>query len=287
MKMKFTVEGVFPALFNNRAFLDKVVVSIKGNKRDLSQLEVRRRVKRAIGGSGAKYARLEQGVLASSGNSYDLLYGPMRLVGILPSLVFTLRSDEAPVTVAEIVGAINGICEKGWRASVSLVELTFDFAGLSTEWFRYRVFSSAHTFTTVSDENGNETHYIGGRTSPSQAKTYQKTKDVTRLEFTLRRPFLRQQDIAEPSELEKLRTLDFSRYLWLRELDEAALKSLERSVVVNKDVRRRALIYLSESLAHREFVPLAKKLFHAVPSELLTESPVEERLWRMQSRLVV
>jgi hypothetical protein len=287
MTMKFTVEGVFPALVNNRAFLDKVVVSIKGRRRDVPELELRKRVNRPIGGSGRKYAALEQGVLASSGNSYDLVYGRMQLVKILPSLVLTLHSDGAPVTVAEIVATINGICKKGWIASVSLVELTFDFAGLSTEWFRYRVFSSAHKYETVTDEDGNETHYFGGRTSPLQAKVYQKTKNVTRLEFTLRRPFLRQQGITEPSELEKLCTVDFSRRLWLRELDKAALKSLENSVVINRDVRRRALNSFAESLAHREFVPVATKYFHGVPSELLTESQLEKQLWRMQSRLVV
>lgn len=287
MKMKFTVEGVFPALVNRRAFLDKVVVSIKGRRRDVPQLEIRKRPNRAIGGKKGKYARLEQGVLLSSGNSNDLVYGPMQLVKILPSLMLTLHSDGAPITVSEIVATINGFCENGWRAKVSLVELTFDFAGRSTEWFRYRVFSSAHKFDTETDEDGNETHYFGGPTSPWQAKTYQKTQNVTRLEYTLRRPFLRQQGFNKPSDLEKLSTLDFSGHLWLRELDEAVLESLESSVVGNKDVRRRALIYLSESLAHREFVPLAKKLFHAVPSELLTESRVEKQLWRMQARLVV
>jgi hypothetical protein len=268
MTMKFIVEGVFPGIVDNKAFLDKIAVSINGKRRDSPQLELRRRVNRPIGGSGGNYARMEQAIFAQSGNPFDLVYGPKRLEGILPALVLNLRSEGSPLTVGEIENLIDGYCEKGWTASVSLVELTFDFTGLSTEWFRFTVFSSAYKFLTLQDKNGAETHYFGGRTSPVQVKVYEKTKKVTRLEFTLRRLSLRQQGITEPSELKKLRTVDFRDRLWLRELDQDALKSLERSVVINKDVRRRALIYLSESLAHREFVPLAKKLFHAVPSEL-------------------
>jgi hypothetical protein len=285
--MKSTVEGVFPDVVDIKAFLDKVTVSINGKRRDSPQIELRQRVRRPIGGSGGKYSWIEQAVLASSGNPFDLVYGPMRLGGILPALVLTLRSEGAPLNVDEIENVIDGYCEKGWTASVSLVELTFDLTGLSTEWFRFCVFSSAHRFRTRRDDYGAETHYFGGPTSPLQTKVYEKTKEVTRLEFTLRRPFLRQQGITKLSELEKLRTLDFSRRFWLRELDKEALKTLERSVGDAENARRRALVSVSRCLAHREFIPRAKKYYHAVPGDLLVQSPVEKQLRRMQARLVI
>src|SRR5258708_900390 len=133
--MKSNVEGVFLDIVDKKAFLDKVAVSVNGKRRDSPQLELRRRVNRPIGGSGGNYARLEQAILVPSGNPFDLVYGPKRLDGILPALVLTLRSEGAPLTVEEIENVINGYCEKDWTASVSLVELTFDVAGLSTEWF--------------------------------------------------------------------------------------------------------------------------------------------------------
>ena len=282
-EMKFTV-GVFPALINDKAFLDKVVVSIRGSKRDVPMLDARQTVNRAIGGTEGKYARLEKGVLASTGNSYDLLYGRMRLGKILPSLMLTIHSDGAPVTVEEIQQVIEGYCRKGWRASISMVELTLDLAGVSTEWLRMRVFSSAHKFASPRDDSGLETHYIGGRTSPWQGKIYQKTKDVVRLEHTLRRPFLRQHGITDPTELEKLRTLDFSRHLWLREINKDAVESMRRGL---GETRRRFLDSGYRNLYHQEFVRAAKESFRAVPSQLVMLSPLEKQLQRMQSRLVV
>jgi hypothetical protein len=240
-----------------------------------------------LAGAGESTHGRNKAYLASSGNPFDLVYGRRRLDAFLPALVLTLRSEGAPITVDEIENVINGYCEKGWTASVSVVELTYDFTGLSTEWFRFTVFSSAYKLLTLQDKNGAETHYFGGPTSPVQEKVYEKTKEVTRLEFTPRRPFLRQQGITRPSELEKLRTIDFSRRVWLRELDKEALKSLERSVGDAENVRRRALVSVSRCLAHREFIPRAKKYYHAKPDDLLVQSPVEKRLRRMQARLVI
>ena len=57
--------------------------------------------------------------------------------------------------------------------------------------------------------------------------------------------------------------------------------------MVNEEVRRPILISWSECLPYREFVPFAKKFFHAVPEGLLMQSPVEKQLRRIQSRLVV
>lgn len=284
-----TMTGVFSRYLNRNAFLDKVVVSIRGGRKESPQLAVRNKLNRATGGVGRKYARKQQGLLVSSENPYDLVYGPMRLVGILPSGVLTLRSAGSPVTIGQIEEVVGGIYDTGWNASVSQVELTFDFTWLSTDWFWFRIFSSARKFVAWPDENAAEkTLYIGGRTSPWQAKVYEKTEGVTRLEFTLRRPFLLQQGITEIRELEKLRTLDLGSRLWLRELNRSALKSLECRVGKPEDMRRRALVTFSQDIVHRDFIPAAEKLFGAVPGSLLRPSPVvQEQMRRMQSRLVV
>jgi len=287
--MRISEVGVFMNLANQRAFLDKLTVGIRGIRKESAGEAVQLEASKAIGGSGRNYARKQAGVTAT-GNSFDLLYGRMRLIGIIPSMIMTLRSDRKPITVEEITKAQDAVCEKGWRASISQVELTFDFTGLSVEFFYRSVFSSAHRYRTIRDEKGWQTYYIGGRTAPWQVRIYQKTGRVVRLEFVLRRPFLRQQGITQISELKKLCTVDFSRRLWLRELDAVALKSLERRVRKNEteDVRRRMLLkWFRDFPPLRKSVPLAKKYFGAQPEKLTFKSPVDERLRRMQSRLVI
>jgi hypothetical protein len=286
--MRINEVGVFMNLANRRAFLDKLTVGIRGVRKEWAGPAVQLEPSEAIGGSGRNYARKQAGVTAT-GNSFDLLYGRMRLIGIIPSMIMTLRSDRKPITVEETTKAIDAVCKKEWRAAISQVELTFDFTGLSIEFFHRRIFSSAHRFATIRDEKGRQTDYIGGRTSPWQVRIYQKTERVVRLEFVLRRPFLRQQGITKIPELKKLCTIDFSRRVWLRELDAVALKSLERRVQKSEkeDVRRRILLKWFRDLPLRKSIPRAKKYFDAQPEKLTFKSPVDERLRRMQSRFVV
>jgi hypothetical protein len=282
-----SANGVFSQTVNESAFVDKASISIRGSRREDSQLAVRDKVNRATGGPGQKYARTERAILLSSGNSFDLTYGPMRLIGILPPLVLTVRSDETPVTIVEIEEVIDGICNVGWKECLSTVELTFDFTGLSTDWFWFRVCSSAHNYKTWPDKNGADTYYIGGRTSPWQEKIYQKTSKVTRFEIVLRRPFLRQHGITEIGDLKKLSTLDFGRRLQFRELNQAGLKSLARRLGKPEDRQRRALADLARTISYRDLDRAAKKLFHAASGELLAPSPIQERIRRMQELLVI
>jgi hypothetical protein len=287
--LKFSVKGVFPALVNKKAFIDRVVLSIWGLKRSKPCQAVRNLVNRPIGGIGKKYARKDSGVLAASGNSFDLMYGRLQLKQILPPLVVTIRSDEGPTTATIVGDAIDALCEAGWRASISQVELTFDLGGIAITEFRRTVFSSAHRFRSLRDKTGRRTFYIGGRTSPWQARIYQKTEGMVRLEFVLRRPFLRRHGITQIADLEKLRSVDLSRRVWLREVNRAGLKLLERKVqeTENDDVRQRIPRRWIKDLPLREAVPAVKKYFGAVPDQLLRVSPLETRIRRMQQKLVV
>jgi hypothetical protein len=286
--MRIAEVGVFMNLVNRRAFLDKLTVAVRGIRKESAAGAVQLEASKAIGGNGRNYARKQAGVTAT-GNSFDLLYGPMRLIGMIPPMMVTLRSDRKPITAKEITKALDTVCVKKWRASISQVELTFDFTGPSVAFFHQSIFSSAHRFATIRDEMGRQTDYIGGRTSPWQVRIYQKTARVVRLEFVLRRPFLRQQGITKITELKKLSTIDLSRRVWLRELDAVALKSVEREVQKSEkeDVRRRILLKWFRDLPLRKSIPRAKKYFGAQPEKLTFKSPVDERLRRMQSRLVV
>jgi hypothetical protein len=287
--MRIGEDGVFPDLFNVKAFFDKVIVAARGIRQDAPSSALQVTSSKAIGGGERKYARKQSGVVTASGNSFDLLYGPMQLTSILPPLMLTLRSDASPITISEITAVVDAICEEKWRASISSLELTFDFSGLPIEFFRRSIFSSAHRYVSLRDEKGWRTYYVGGRTSPWQVRIYQKTKEVVRLEFVLRRPFLRQCGVNTIADLEKLRTLDLRKRLRLRDLNAAAAKALEQRVAAKEsdDVRRRILAKWFRELPLRESTSAAKSNFGAKPQELTLESVVDTQLRRMQRALIV
>jgi hypothetical protein len=285
--MKLCEKGVFPELIGKKAFLDKVVVSLRAIKKESPGSAVKDLVNQPIGGYGKKYARRERGVLRASGNSYELVYG--RLMPVLPLMVLTVRSDESPTTARFVKSAINAVCEGQWQAKVSLVEMTFDFKNIPIEFFRRNVFTSAYKFRSLQDKDGRKTFYVGVRTSPWQGRIYQKTRQVVRLEFIFRRPFLRQHRITEVSDLKNLRTLDLTRRLWLRKLNCAGAKQLEIKVAAqeSENVRRRIVVVWFRDLPLRESIRAAKKYFGGVPSKLTSATAVDKRLRRMQRRLVV
>jgi hypothetical protein len=70
--------GVFPQLIDRRGFIDKIVLSIRGDRRKLPKM-MKITANRPIGGQNRNYARSERGLLAGSGNPYEMRYGAMRL----------------------------------------------------------------------------------------------------------------------------------------------------------------------------------------------------------------
>jgi hypothetical protein len=278
------IAGVFPALVDRAAFVDRVALTIRGEKRDLLEEEgVRNLTNQPIGGGSSLYARVQRGVLVATGNSFDLKYGRMRLQKNIPALVLVLRSDRTPVSVQNIVAATNFLCAKGWTASVSQIEVTFDLTGLSVPFFERSILSSARRFRTLRDRDGRRTLYVGARTSPWQVRVYDKTAELVRFEFIARRAFLRAHRLQTPAHLGLFRDIDLRSRFRLCELHGCKMKSLLKSI--EEDFRRRALDRWARNLPLRVFLPAAKKYFAAVPEELVVPSPVEERLRRMQWKL--
>lgn len=273
-------DGVFPNLLDRKAFFDKLVFSIQGMKRDSSGDAVRDLVNRPIGGSGRKYGRWENGVLAATGNSYDLKYGRMKK--ILPPIILTLRSDGTPLSLENTIAAINLLCEDGWIALPSEAEVTFDLSGLSVDFFERSLLTSARRFRN--EGRRMRTHYVGGRKSPWQLRIYDKTPSVVRFEFIARRAFLREHLIQTPAHLRLFRDIDLRSRVQLRELDKGQIKALEESI--HEEVRRQVLARWVRDLPLRDLLPAVKKKFAAVPGDLVVPSPVEERLRRMQWQLV-
>jgi len=275
--------GVFPQLIDRRAFIDKIVLSIWGDKRT-SPDNVRITRNRPIGGKNRNYARSERGVLLDSGNPYELRYGPMRRKGSLPPLILVLRSERSPATVASALAAIDSLCEDVSRTTVSQVELTFDLSGVSVEWLRKRVFTRARNFRRLVDASDRRTLYVGGRTSHWQLRIYDKAPEVVRLEFVLRRPFLLKIGINVTRDLELLRGVNLKSLIRIRRVNKYLLLGYVRRL---EEIHRRLLRKWLRDLSFCEFSKRAKNCQWELPAGLFVPSRFDKELWRMQAQLVL
>lgn len=275
--------GIFPQLIDRRGFIDKIVLSIRGDRRKLPKI-VKITGNRPIGGANRNYARSERGVLLDSGNPYELRYGTMRLQSILPPMSLTLRSERTPVTSSGAAKAIEFLCEEVSRATVSQVELTFDLSGVSVEWLRYRIFTRARRFRRLRDENGRRTLYIGGRTSPWQVRVYDKMPDVVRLEFILRRLFLRKVGINAPSDLALLREVNLASLIRIRRLNRSVLQQYAETL---DEVPGRLLSKWVRDVSLLDLATLARYSEWTLPQGLFVFSRVDRQIRTMQDRLIV
>jgi hypothetical protein len=277
-------DGVFPAAVDKSAFIDTLRVSVWGTRRDTPISGVRDLVKEPIGGKRSKYGWIDRGIFVSTGNRYELVYGPLRSRGILPPIVLTLRSDQTPITVEEATEVINALCEGVRRLLASQMELTFDLEGRSVEWFERRIFSSARRFRSLEDEQGRRTFYAGGPTSEWQLRVYEKTGDVVRFEYILRRPFLRKRRVSSLEDLVLLRYLDLGACVSLQRPNMCVMKSVHRNL--RTELRRRGFASLFRDLPLREFLPVAEDIFGIPRRDLVLSSPMNEQLRTMRRRLV-
>lgn len=111
------------------------------------------------------------------------------------------------------------------RLEVSIAELTTDLSGVSVGDLRRRAVHGARLTTFLRNpETGATTHYVGSKNSSWQGKFYDKADGVVRVEFTLRRAFLRRKQIRRPAELLKLRLLDLSELVCFRAISRRRLE---------------------------------------------------------------
>jgi hypothetical protein len=275
--------GVFPRLVDRRVFIDKIVLSIRGDRRKFPDM-VDVTANRPIGGQNRNYARSERGRLQGNGNPYEMRYGAMRLRTTLPSSVLVLRSENRPTNMAMVIAAIEGLCKEGATATVSQVELTFDLSGVSVEWMRRRIFTPARKFQRLRDSDGRRTLYVGGRTSPWQVRVYDKTDGIVRLEFIFRRSWLRKLGINRPQDLGLLRRVNLRSLIRIRRLNGSAftdyMESLEEPI-------GRAFRGWVRDLTFREFYSRASKYGWKLPRDLFLRSKIDKRLQLMHAQLYV
>jgi hypothetical protein len=102
-----------------------------------------------------------------------------------------------------------------------------------------------------------------------------------RVEFILRRNFLRRRSINEPHELLLLRELNLPRLIRLRDVDPKKVLAIEE----RGNYRQRGLCALAARSTRRQFNALMKKL-GGRPPDIFASSLIEKRLSEMLSRFV-
>jgi hypothetical protein len=224
--------GVFPHFVGNAAFFDKVVAGVRGKRRQRPAEGIALARNLAIGGPNRFYARCERGRHSVSGNTLQLRYGLMRRYTNLSPFMVTVWANGSPVTCADLLLTLDRFMRRGYRTVIASVELTFDVEGIPL-WRFARDLCTRAQVRAVYGRNGTETIYVGAPRSPWQARIYQKTRSIARVEFILRSAFLRALNIRRPQELCVLRTAKLWQKVGFCEVDQTyghALPSRIRNV---------------------------------------------------------
>jgi hypothetical protein len=280
------VHGIFLHVVNHAAFADKLVINIwSGRRRKDPPSDVKTKPSRAIGGwPGRLYARSLPLFFPKTGNEGDLRYGKLKPFSRVPTYQMVLRSVATPLDEAEVKRALAGLFVAGCQTTISQVEMTFDTVGTSIRFLQNGVLTRARRFRLLRDALGNETLYIGGPRSTWQLRIYQKTPEIVRIEFILRRQLLRDQGIFTYEDVNLLGSLDLHRMASFMDLSRAQLRQALEPLpsgwqkTVNLDwVHRRPLQLLVQTLRRDEHINL---------EPLLRDSQIQLTLDRMRSEFI-
>jgi hypothetical protein len=198
-------QRVFDFLLDEVAHLDRVDVGLWGQLREDEGPGVHVKIDRPILRQGAFYSRGSFGQCRSSGNPFVLKYGVTKGFPHLAPYRLSMRSDSAPLSSRQIMETVRALFTRIDAEQVSLVEFAFD---LTTSFLVLNHYALPVTRRTrLIDRGHGRTIYFGSPVSPLQIRLYEKTLLTTRLEFILRRAFLRTAGIERIQDLQKLRLL--------------------------------------------------------------------------------
>src|SRR5438128_541703 len=194
-------DGVFSNLIDQASFIDKVVLSVRGKKRKRPQAAIETVQNLAIGGPGRFYGRALHFNCRDGGNPGELRYAPLTHFPSVPPLRLILRSVSTPLNSEQVTLTEISLVRFDFSSYVSAVELTSDVSGYEVGEIRRTLILGNRSIRDFSDAEGRETVYLGSPKSSLQLRLYQKTKTIVRLEFVLRLPFLRSNEIQHPADL--------------------------------------------------------------------------------------
>ena len=282
MRLHHTASGVFPNLTNRATFFDVVAVNVWGTRRARVLDHVSTQKTRPIGGPHKAYARCVPGRNEATGNRFQLKYGRLLPYKNVSPFVVILRAGRLPVTWADVTLVVDGFFQRGWRARIAWIELTFDTKGVPFYLFSRELCTRARNVREFEDEHGT-TLCIGSPRSSRRLKIYRKTYDVVRVEFTLQNRFLRKQGITKPEELAFLRKANLWDQVSFRKVDQAVGRSLPPRI-------RDPWTWLGHGLPPADLLPsiLQKTLreVHVDPAPFIVTSERGHLLRRMQRNLI-
>jgi len=228
----------FRDLVNRRAFVDRIVLSIGGKPIRPPSQRVNVSWDKGIKGKKSNYARVKTGSILLTGNPYNLKYGKTKTFQNIPDCQLTLRSEQEPVTGAHAHHAVKALIEGSPRAIVSEVEMTFDVDDWSIEKLHMSITSRAEHHAVK------ETLYIGKRKSNWQVCLYPKADIVARLEFILRRQFLKSCGIEGIDDILELKAVDVWDKIRIQVLNKAAFKENVAALKV-PEWKKETILYLA------------------------------------------
>jgi hypothetical protein len=229
------------------------------------------------------YARLIPGKCHAAKNPFELKFGKLHQYTNIPPFRLSIRSDRTPLSGAQVAAVANSLFRRGLRVQVTYVEFTFDVLGYSFAYFRQRLFTRARSTTELGRE-GHKTFYAEKPRSPWQLRVYQKTESIVRVEYALRRAFLRAQRIEQIEDLVRLRNLNVWAPASFQEFNEDRL-----AVALEKIPSGWAKSRLQESPHRLTFRMLSTALRWRCgidPAPLLRRSKAQHLLRSMQDSVL-
>jgi hypothetical protein len=275
-----TVSGVFAPLINNAAFVDKLVLGIKGKLRRRLPKTIRKTANLAIGGPGRPYARSLHGIYLPAGIPFEVKYGRNRnrTYRNLFEAKLTVRSERKPLSFSEVTKLVSCLFRKGNRSILNGMEFTSDVS-VPPRYFETHILTRARSIRTLVDDLGRQTLYAGAPGARWMLRIYQKTKETTRVEYVLRRSFLAKAGVNDLAHLGALRDVPLTRLVRFPAVCQRALEDLVTGKVTGEQLQlilgwpeRRPIGMLLDILRD-----------YGLPGDqILRVSAVEEMLWKMQ-----
>jgi len=273
-----TVSGVFSPLINHAAFVDKLVVGIKGKLRKRLPKTIDKTANPAIGGPGRPYARSMHGIYRPTGNPFEVKYGPNPRYSNLFDAKLTMRSERAPLSLQEVTDLITCLVRKGNRSVLNGMEFTCDVS-VPVRFFENHILARVRSIRTLVDDCGRQTLYAGVPAARWMLRVYEKTKSITRVEFVLRRAFLARAGINDLASVGALKDVQWNRLVKFPAVCQRALEDLIEGKVAGKQSQiilewpgRRPTVILMAIL----------KEYGIAGDQILKASPAGEMLLKMR-----
>jgi hypothetical protein len=277
------LKGTFSHCIDEAAFADTVEVNLDAEMgSNWQQVALNVRSLPIGGGKKSSYARERQAVLRDSRNRVAVKHGRMKTFPNMPRIKLRIHSERNPVTGMQVVNAVEALTQELRQLAPSWIEMTFDLTGVSVNDIYNRVFSRASFGRRFFGPKGLETFYRGTRKSIWSLRVYAKPPAITRLEYVLRRGFLKSKGISRVQDITRLRNIDLRRLTLFREVEVARLQEL-----VARLRQREADLILRTAEYHPQLAERALRIEYRLDtSRAFPVSALQQKIERMQKSFI-